>query len=252
MRYHLDTIPVWDALHKESECLLCTLRKDMEDILVDRYLGGSVMEPDTRIQVNAKGFCQTHHRQLYARQNRLGHALMIQSHMDEMRDKLNALFDEQAGMAPKSRFAFLSRKESTTPSHGGASTALVSTCILCDALDMQMKRFAFTLLHLFKTDSAFRTALSAAKGICLPDTLLLLSMARDELKADLFTQFVATLRSITMAAFERNKEDIDWFTLKFDYRNADKPWKNSRNAVERSVNFLRGQCIGNENDTACP
>ncbi len=61
-RYHIDTIPIWDALHEQGECLLCSLRRRSEHMLAERYLGGSVMEPDTRVRVNQKGFCPEHHR----------------------------------------------------------------------------------------------------------------------------------------------------------------------------------------------
>lgn len=66
MRYHIDTIPVWDALKQQGECPLCALRRSIEAADVDRFLGGSVMEPDTRVRVNEKGFCQRHHVLLYA------------------------------------------------------------------------------------------------------------------------------------------------------------------------------------------
>ena len=56
MRYHIDTIPVWDALKQQGECPLCALRRSIEAADVDRFLGGSVMEPDTRVRVNEKGF----------------------------------------------------------------------------------------------------------------------------------------------------------------------------------------------------
>ena len=85
MRYHIDTIPVWDALKLDTECPLCVLRRQIERGEVDRFLGGSVMEPDVRIRVNAKGFCRRHHVLLYAQQNRLGHALMTHTHMRETR-----------------------------------------------------------------------------------------------------------------------------------------------------------------------
>lgn len=83
MRYHIDTIPVWDALKQQGECPLCALRRSIEAADVDRFLGGSVMEPDTRVRVNEKGFCQRHHVLLYAQQNRLGHALMTHTHLKE-------------------------------------------------------------------------------------------------------------------------------------------------------------------------
>ena len=41
----------------------------------------------------------------------------------------------------------------------------------------------------------------------------------------------------------QDEKDLEWFTLKFDYRNQDKPWGNSRNALERTVNRLRGRCL---------
>lgn len=72
MRYHIDTIPVWDAMKLEGECPLCALRRKLELGEVERYLGASVMEPDTRIQVNEKGFCARHHAMLFAASNRLG------------------------------------------------------------------------------------------------------------------------------------------------------------------------------------
>ena len=69
MRYHIDTIPVWDAMKLGGECPLCALRRKVELMDVDRYLGASVMEPDTRIQVNEKGFCQRHHKMLTEKKN---------------------------------------------------------------------------------------------------------------------------------------------------------------------------------------
>ena len=61
MRYHIDTIPVWDAMKLDGECPLCAMRRKMELSETERYLGASVMEPDVRLQVNAKGFCRRHH-----------------------------------------------------------------------------------------------------------------------------------------------------------------------------------------------
>ena len=71
MRYHIDTIPVWDAVKLDGECPLCALRRRVEKQDVERYLGASVMEPDTRIQGNDKGFCQQHQKRLLNRHRRV-------------------------------------------------------------------------------------------------------------------------------------------------------------------------------------
>ena len=80
MQYHLDTIPVWEAMEQNTACPLCALYRRVEASEIERSLGGSVMEPDARIRVNEKGICARHHGQLFAMQNRLGHALLVDSH----------------------------------------------------------------------------------------------------------------------------------------------------------------------------
>jgi hypothetical protein len=45
---------------------------------------------------------------------------------------------------------------------------------------------------------------------------------------------------------DRIQEDISWFIKKFDYRFENESWKNSKDAVERTVNKVRGWCVGKE------
>ena len=65
MRYHIDTIPVWDAAKIDGECLLCALQRRVELQQIEYSLGASVMEPDTRIQVNEMGLCLHVERMLF-------------------------------------------------------------------------------------------------------------------------------------------------------------------------------------------
>ena len=39
---------------------------------------------------------------------------------------------------------------------------------------------------------------------------------------------------------ERIQEDIDWLIEKYDYRNGDKDWKNSKDAVQRTMQKIVG------------
>lgn len=65
MSYHLETIPLWEAMEADSFCPLCSLNEKCEQNEVERSLGGSVMEPDTRIRVNQHGICAHHHQLLF-------------------------------------------------------------------------------------------------------------------------------------------------------------------------------------------
>ena len=45
---------------------------------------------------------------------------------------------------------------------------------------------------------------------------------------------------------QRLEKELNWYTQKFDYRNQDAPWGDSKDALERTVNKLRGWCLGPE------
>ena len=56
-------------------------------------------------------------------------------------------------------------------------------------------------------------------------------------------EFAQSLLTLVKNNLAEDEKDLEWFTLKFDYRNQAKPWGNSRNALERTINRLRGLCI---------
>ena len=253
MRYHLDTIPVWDAVKLEGECPLCALRRRNELIDVDRFLGASVMEPDTRIQVNGKGFCAHHQVLLYAQKNRLGHALMMHTHLKETMKRLEPIMAEAQAAAGKSAAApalkrWMGKTEGKADLNAAAQKILDMSrrCILCDTIEEHTRRYAYTLLHLYKTDSSFRRAFAASKGVCMPDMAMLLSMAEEVLGGQDLADFVRDLCATVEKSMAKMEKDLEGFTLKFDYRNADKPWGDSRGSLERTVNKLQGWCLGEE------
>lgn len=49
-------------------------------------------------------------------------------------------------------------------------------------------------------------------------------------------EFIKTLNEVYLTNMKRVTDDLEWFTDKFDYRNEDKPWKNSKDALPRSMN----------------
>lgn len=254
MNYHLDTIPVWDAMKLGGECLLCTLRRKLEVGEVERFLGASVMEPDTRVQVNRKGFCQHHQEMLFAVDNRLGHALMLESHLTEMRERIGKTLKAiQQSAKGASQASLLDRLSGKAPSPRKALAGdiaalekLTESCVVCDSIDENMQRYLHTFFHLYKNESDFRRVFAAGKGVCLPHAAELMRYAPEELSSNELADFTDTLVKLETEAFDRMQEEIGWFIRKFDYRFASEPWKNSLDSVERSVNKLCGWCVGQE------
>ena len=84
------TIPVNEAFEASAAdhtcgCALCALYRKLEEDELDLILGASMMEPDIRIKTNKSGFCRQHYDMMFVRKNRLGMALTLESHLDELR-----------------------------------------------------------------------------------------------------------------------------------------------------------------------
>ncbi|MBQ8160191.1 MAG: hypothetical protein IJ083_05505 [Clostridia bacterium] len=253
MKYHIDTIPVWDAVKLDGECFLCALHRKMELGEAERYLGASVMEPDTRIQVNELGFCRRHHAMLYSMSNRLGHALMLESHLNVTREKMEKIsgkLSSAASALEKASFGKIGRAGQNAREEilrqAKALSDMSDSCILCASIQENMDRYLHTFFHLYKNDSEFRERIQHSKGICLPHMGDLIRVSADELSSKECAAFIQMILKLQKENMDRMQEDISWFIKKFDYRFQNEPWKNSQDAVPRAVNKLRGWCVGDE------
>ncbi|MBE5788117.1 MAG: hypothetical protein E7325_00475 [Clostridiales bacterium] len=254
MRYHIDTIPIWDAVKLDGECPLCALERKTELGEAERYLGASVMEPDIRIKVNDRGFCRKHHQMLFSMSNRLGHALMLESHTIENRKKTSQIFEKMNRAADQLINAGLGDKLNGKTKNAAAVitgeadklTQLSETCLMCDTIRENMLRYLHTFFHLYKQDKDFSSRIAGGKGFCLPHTGQLIAVAAEELNSRELGEFIRMITRIEAENLDRIQEDISWFIKKFDYRYESESWKNSRDAVERTVNKTRGWCVGKE------
>jgi hypothetical protein len=244
MQYHLDTIPVWEAMERHGECPLCALEHKTELEEVERTLGASVMEPAERIKVNRHGICALHHRMLHAQQNRLGHALLMDSHGRDRLAALQALQASAETQAKARRGPFARRSPARTL--GAQLQALSQGCVVCDRLHDHMGRYRHTFLHLWRTDVHFREVFAASHGVCVRHLAGLLQSADRRLPPAQQAQFAAEALALLTAQLDNDTRDLAWFTQKFDYRNQDAPWGESKTALERLVNRLRGWCLGDE------
>jgi len=254
MRYHIDTIPIWDAVKLDGECPLCALERKTELGEAERYLGASVMEPDIRIKVNDRGFCRKHHQMLFSMSNRLGHAPMLESHTIENRKKTSQIFEKMNRAADQLINAGLGDKLNGKTKNAAAVitgeadklTQLSETCLMCDTIRENMLRYLHTFFHLYKQDKDFSSRIAGGKGFCLPHTGQLIAVAAEELNSRELGEFIRMITRIEAENLDRIQEDISWFIKKFDYRYESESWKNSRDAVERTVNKTRGWCVGKE------
>ncbi|MCL1854825.1 MAG: DUF6062 family protein [Clostridia bacterium] len=240
MRYHLDTIPLWEVMEQQAECPFCTLYHRVEQTEAENCLGGSLMEPAVRMRVNALGFCEKHHQLLSAQKDRLGHALLTDSHCKEILQKLP---NRAYGASGKFRRPFLFWKplsNSRAEPFIGQLEALSGSCIVCDNVNQHLQRYYHTFLHLWKCDPAFAALWDASRGPCIPHGAELLRHGQKHLSSPELEALADSVLSLLKAALALEEAELAYFTQQFDYRNQGRPWGKSKTALERTVRRLRG------------
>lgn len=237
------TIPVneaFDACAHEGEaevgaeqkkpscpCPVCRLYETLNENELSRILGAAMMEPDVRIETNKEGFCPTHFRAMFQRKNRLGLALMLESHLDTLREDL----------APSLAGSLLKGVGT-----GAVSRAqkLENDCYICRRIDEHFAHMIDTVVYLYRTEEDFRRKFARQPFFCLPHYRMLAEAARARLPKKLYAEFYHDLERVTLDALDTLREDVSWFCKKFDYRYENEPWYNAKDAVERAIAFLSG------------
>ena len=227
------TIPineVFDALTAEGapcECPMCHLEGRLEANELDLILGASMMEPDIRIKTNAEGFCRDHYKKMLGMKNRLGLSLMLESHLVEVKKRLSpSLISKLTGK----------RAEHFTKE----IAAMEASCYVCGKMSYHMARSAVNVAVLYSAEEAFRRKYAAMPCLCLPHARAICEAAKKQLSGKELTAFTdATMAAVTRY-LDSLSEDVSFFCKKFDYRYADEPWGNAKDAPIRAAAFLTG------------
>lgn len=227
------TIPineVFDELTAEGapcDCPVCRLEARLEANELDLILGASMMEPAIRIKTNAEGFCREHYKKMLGMKNRLGLALMLESHLAELTRRLSP-----------SPVAALTGKRAEHFSAAVAKTE--SSCYICGKVSYHMERMLKNVAAIYAAEESFRQKYRAVPYFCLPHARALCDAAKKELSGKGLSAFAADTISVVKSYMESLSDDVSFFCKKFDYRYADEPWGNAKDAPIRAAAFLTG------------
>ncbi len=239
MKEQLHTIPVNDAFLSGDECPFCYLRRQAERSAL-RYVAGpgaSYMETEVREATNRTGFCPTHMKKLYDYGNTLGAALMLQTHYAGLLEEFQKE-REQFEMPPKKTLLPRKKQPAAEPWWQRLEKQTES-CYICEKIGYNMERYYLTFFALLK-EPEFRSRVAASKGFCLAHFGELLHYAGEHLPNAQREWFYETVLPLMEENLRRVKDDLDWLIAKYDYRNASADWKNSRDALPRTMQKLAG------------
>lgn len=231
MKEKIYTIPLTDAFSVPCECPFCELEKKLEAEAVEYSLGASMMEPESRIESNKKGFCRRHFEMLSKEQKALSLGLVLDTHIDEIIKTLENIPKPQ-------KQSLFSKKSSYNAALAKKISEIDKSCVICDKLEYTLTKFARVFWYLYKNEPEFSEKVKKSHGFCLPHFELLLKNAEAELGESTANKLAEEVISLEIESLKTLGEDTNWFTKKFDYRFKDAPWKNSKDALPRAIRKL--------------
>ena len=93
---------------------------------------------------------------------------------------------------------------------------------------------------MYRDNEDFRKQVAETKGFCLSHFCVLCEGADAYLNGKIREDFYAMVLPLMEENWDRMYEDIAWFIEKYDYKNKDADWKTSRDAIQRTMQKIRG------------
>ncbi len=242
MKEQLYTIPLNDAFHANDECPFCYIERNVEQDLLDFVLGSgaSYMESDVRSDTDKAGFCRAHFKKMFDYGNTLGNGWILKTHYMQIRKEL----EQQTKHFTPSKASILTKMKKPSESGCNSISKWVrekeQSCYICNRFSQMYDRYLDTFFYMYKNDEKFRDTFTHGKGFCLTHFGDLCEEADNKLSDKEKTEFYRILFERMNTNMARLQEDVNWLIEKFDYLHKDDDWKDSKDAVQRGMQKLKG------------
>jgi len=242
MKETLYTIPLMDAFNEGEECAFCAIERKLEQDALDYILGSAsaYMQVDIREVTDKIGFCRKHFKEMFQYGNALGNAIMLSSYYDRVNTQLGKKMN-----SPLSKKTKLFKRK--TENEGEDSELSISAwirdreeeCQICGRFKETYARYLDTFFLMLKDEDFYKLVMNS-KGFCLHHYADIMDGIDRRLSGRLKEDAIKDINKVMKDNMDRVEGDLKWFIEKFDYRNRDADWKNSRDALQRAMQKIGG------------
>lgn len=222
MKETICTIPINDLWAEKKGCPFCRMYDMLEEQYANFITGSAMMDPETRVQTNEKGFCERHFRKIAEVGKRLPNALILQTHLQHI---LDSYFPKKTNCKPDKK-----KLESLDN--------MLHTCYICDRIQHDTEHFLRTVFKEWETNFEFRKLYKEQEFICLDHYRQVTSISLKGVPSKHLADFHQDTADLAKKHLEALIADTTHFCNMFDYRNRDADWGNSKDAIERDLQFL--------------
>lgn len=232
MQENITTIPISDVFAPKCGCPICRMESMLEKNYVEYITGAAMMEPDIRTDTNNMGFCYRHFNMMVHHGKRLPNALILDTHLDKIKNEL--IFKNVKGKPDKKKLAKLDE--------------IQRSCYVCNKMQWGMQHLMESLFKTWEREQDFRKLYSEQPYICMKHYIMLLkaAMSKNGINSKNLPEFYSVTSELTGGYLENLKNDVAHFCTMFDYRANGQDWGTSKDAIERSVEFLTSEKITNK------
>lgn len=223
MKETICTIPINDIFNLHDGCPFCRMYEMLENQYATFITGSAMMEPNTRVATNKKGFCPRHFEKIVEVGKRLPVALILETHLAHIGDEI---LPKKAGKPDKKALAKVEE--------------ISESCYICDRIQFDIEHFLQTVFVEWANSPEFRELYKAQDFICLRHYAQVMKYANMKMPSKHLAAFHEDTLALTRNYLNTLKEDTTHFCRMFDYRSRGGDWGNSRDAIERDVKFLSG------------
>ena len=229
MQENICSIPVNDVFMPRDGCPMCKMRDMLERRKAEYVTGSAMMEPNVRVRTNEEGFCYRHFSMMIRLGKRLSNALILESHLQRVAEEL--VLTSPKGKFDKKRLSALQ--------------SMTKDCFICRDIKYNMENMVRIVHAMWISEPEFRQIYSEQPYICLEHYSMLLEIDQKGLGKNFDAFYQATI-SLTGNYLAELIDNVHHFSSMFDYRNEGADWGNSRDSIERAVEFLTGEKIISE------
>lgn len=223
MKETICTIPINDIFSVKDGCPFCRMYDMLEEQYASFVTGSAMMDPDTRVKTNAKGFCPRHLDKIIEVGKRLPVALVLETHLDHIQNEILP-------------------KKSSKPDKKALQKIddITQSCYICDRITFDVEHFLQTVFIEWANNDEFRRLYQSQTSICMRHYTQVMRYAIIKMPSKHLESFNSDTLAIVKKQLSTLKDDTTHFCRMFDYRNQNGDWGNSKDAIERDALFLSG------------
>ena len=229
MKENIYTIPINDVFAPRCGCPICRMEAMLEQNSVIYITGAAMMEPDIRIDTNNMGFCYRHFYMMLHMGKRLPNALILETHLEKI---MNELIPENVkGKPDKKKIAKLEE--------------LQESCYVCNKMKWGMQHLMESIFMTWEKEPEFKKLYAEQQFICMKHYTMLIKACTGKggVSSKNVQEFYQVTSKLAGGYLAGLKADVSHFCSMFDYRASGQDWGNSKDAIERSVEFLTSERI---------